>query len=154
MKKLKICLAASSGGHLEQILYLSKLGLEKEVFLVTEKTKYDLCTSIEKVYYVNQVNRKEKGVYKYLLQNARISRKILKEEKPDVIITTGVLAIIPLCLIGKLKGIKLIYIESFAKRNSGTLTGKLLYKFADLFIVQWEEMLNVYPKAVYAGSIY
>ena len=28
------------------------------------------------------------------------------------------------------------------------------YKFANLFIVQWREMLKMYPKAVYGGSIY
>ena len=51
-------------------------------------------------------------------------------------------------------GSKIIYIETFANRNSKTSTGKLVYKFADLFIVQWEEMLNLYPKAKLGGSIY
>lgn len=49
---------------------------------------------------------------------------------------------------------KLIYIESFAKVTSATQTGKLLYKFADRFYVQWESMLNVYPDAIYMGGIY
>ena len=46
------------------------------------------------------------------------------------------------------------FIETFANRNSKTATGKLVYKFADLFIVQWEEMLKLYPKAKLGGSIY
>ena len=54
----------------------------------------------------------------------------------------------------KIAGKRLIYIESFAKVTSATLTGKLLYKFADQFYVQWKSMLKVYPKAIYLGGIY
>ena len=75
-------------------------------------------------------------------------------EKPDVVICTGVLAMIPMCLIAKLARKKLIYIESFAKVTSPTETGKLLYKFADQFYVQWESMLSIYPKAIFLGGIY
>ncbi|MCH3953606.1 MAG: UDP-N-acetylglucosamine transferase subunit ALG14 [Leuconostoc mesenteroides] len=34
------------------------------------------------------------------------------------------------------------------------MTGKIVYHFADMFIVQWPEMKNIYPKALYLGSIY
>ena len=64
------------------------------------------------------------------------------------------LAIIPLALLMKLFRRKLIYIESFAKVTSKTLSGKLLYKYADQFYVQWEEMLKLYPNAIYKGGIY
>ena len=59
-----------------------------------------------------------------------------------------------MCLIGKLFKKKLIFIESFAKVNSPTLTGKLLYKFADQFYVQWEQMKEHYPNAIFKGGIY
>ena len=59
-----------------------------------------------------------------------------------------------MCVLGKILGSKIIYIETFANRNTKTATGKLIYRFADLFIVQWEEMLELYPKAVLGGSIY
>lgn len=75
-------------------------------------------------------------------------------ERPDVIITTGVLAMIPLSLLVKLFGGKLIYIESFAKVSSPTETGKFLYRFADQFYVQWEPMKQFYPDAIYLGGIY
>ena len=59
-----------------------------------------------------------------------------------------------MCSIGKIFGSKIIYIETFANINTKTITGRLIYKFADLFIVQWEEMLELYPKAVYWGWIF
>ena len=49
---------------------------------------------------------------------------------------------------------KIIYIESFARVDNASLTGKLFYKIADVFIVQWEELLKIYPKAIYGGGIF
>ena len=69
-------------------------------------------------------------------------------------VSTGVLAMIPMCLLIKAFGGKLIYIESFAKVTSPTQTGKFLYKFADKFYVQWEPMKQFYPKAECLGGIY
>ena len=47
-----------------------------------------------------------------------------------------------------------IYIESLAKVTTPTETGKLMYKYADQFYVQWEGMLEYYPNAIYKGGIY
>lgn len=154
MKKKKICLAASSGGHLEQVLMLKPLLKEYEGFILTEKTSYTFNVEGVRVYRILQVNRKEWTCFLKMFINAIYSFKIFIKEKPQVIICTGVLAMIPMCLIVKLFGGKLIYIESIAKSTSPTLTGKLLYKYADRFYVQWETMLDIYPKAVYKGNIY
>lgn len=153
-KKIKICFAASSGGHYEQLLMLKPLMEKYDSFVITEKTNYSAETKGEKIYYLNQVNRKEKKFIWTMIQNVWKSIGIYRKEKPDVIICTGVLAMIPICMISKMMGKELIYIESFAKVTSPTETGKLLYKFADRFYVQWESMLKFYPKAVYLGGIY
>lgn len=153
-KKIKICFAASSGGHYEQLMMLKPLMEEYDSFVVTEKTDYDAKAKGEKTYYMHQVNRREKNFVWRMLQNAILSLKIYMKEKPDVVICTGVLAMIPICLIPKLMGKKLVYIESFAKVTSPTETGKLLYKFADQFYVQWKSMQEIYPKATYLGGIY
>lgn len=134
-------------------MMLKPLMKQYDSIIVTEKTNYTNKTDI-KTYYMKQVNRKELMMPIYILMNIIKSIKIFCKEKPDVVISTGVLATIPICLIAKMKGKKLIYIESFAKTNSPTLTGKLLYKYADQFYVQWEEMLKVYPNAIYKGGIY
>ena len=59
-----------------------------------------------------------------------------------------------MCYIGKLFGKKVIFIESFGKRTSPTLSGRLVYPIASIFIVQWKTMLKFYPKAKYFGGIY
>ena len=153
MKK-KICFAASSGGHFEQLSMLQPLMDEYDSIVVTENTKYKSVIKGNKMYYLHQVNRKEKLMLFWMIINSIKSIKILLVEKPEVLITTGVLAMIPLSLLIKLFGKKLIYIESFAKVNSPTETGKLLYKYADQFYVQWESMKKFYPNAIYLGGIY
>lgn len=154
-KKKKICLISSSGGHFEQLLMLRKMSDNYDIFIVTEKTKYNKKDK-KITYYISQVNRKE---ILFLLKMILITVKsifIYLKEKPDVIISTGVLAAIPMMFIGHFFKKKVIYIESFAKIKSPTMTGKLIYKrhIADRFYVQWESMLEFYPNAIYKGGIY
>jgi UDP-N-acetylglucosamine:LPS N-acetylglucosamine transferase len=153
-KKAKVCFAASSGGHYEQLLMLKPLMEKYDSFVMTEETLYKTEIDGEKMYYMKQVNRKEKSFIPRMLVNTVRSIKIYQREKPDVVICTGVLAMIPICLIAKVHGKKLIYIESFAKVTSATLSGKLLYRFADQFYVQWPQMKKIYPNAIYLGGIY
>lgn len=152
--KQKICLAASLGGHLEEIARLTELGNHYDLYLVTEKGGFATLSFCNQVYYLNHINRKELlFIPKYIINFFR-SFYILIKEKPYSIISTGALATYPTCLLGKLLGKQIIYIESFARVNSASLTGKLMYRIADLFIVQWEEMLEIFPKAVYGGGIF
>lgn len=153
-KKLKICFAASSGGHYEQLMMLKPLMEKYESFIVTEKTLYKASVKEKKIYYMHQVNRRENMFTIWMLMNLVRSLFIMMRERPNVVITTGVLAMIPISLLVKLTGGKLIYIESFAKVTSPTKTGKLLYKFADQFYVQWEPMKKIYPNAIFLGGIY
>lgn len=153
-KILKIGFAASTGGHFEQLMMLKPMMDRHNSFIVTEKTAYTAAPDNIRVYYLKQVNRKELLFIPKMLNNIFRSMKILRRENPDAIICTGVLAMIPLCIMAKKKKKKLIYIESFAKVTSPTLSGKLLYKYADQFYVQWEQMLNVFPNAIYKGGIY
>lgn len=150
----KICFAASSGGHFEQLLMLKPLMDKYESFIITEKTLYNTTIENKKIYFMKQINRKEWSFPLKLIANAFKSLWIFIVQRPDVVITTGVLAMIPICLLAKLFRKKLIYIESFAKVTSPTETGKLLYKYADRFYVQWESMLEYYPNAICLGGIY
>ena len=155
MKNKKICLVSSSGGHFEQLLMLKDLEKDYNCFIVTEKTKYNSKDKKIK-YFLKQVNRKEFLFPFNMILNFIKSLYIFIKEKPNVIISTGVLAAIPMLFIGRAFKKKVIYIESFAKINSPTLTGKLIYKLniANKFYVQWKSMLDVYPNSIYKGGIY
>lgn len=151
---MKICFTASSGGHLEQLMMLYPLMGKYNSFILTERTLYDLDTKGINIYYVVQINRRESIFLMKFFILLFQTLKVFFKEKPDVIVSTGALATVPICLLGKLFKKKIVFIESFSKVNSPTITGKLIYKFADLFIIQWEELKEFYPNAIYGGGIY
>ena len=139
---------------MEQLMMLKPLMDKYDSFILTERTSYSVNTKGTKTYYVKQVNRREKGLLPKLLWDSVQSLRIFLREPPDAVICTGVLAVLPMCVICKLFRRKVIFIESFAKVTSATKSGEFVYKFADQFYVQWESMLKVYPKAIYLGGIY
>ncbi len=153
-RKLRVCFAASSGGHLLELMMLGPLMDQYDSFLVTEKTAYRAALKGMRCHCLLQVNRREWLCIPKLIINTFYSLAICLVEWPDVVVCTGVLATIPLCLLCKMFGKKLVFIESCAKVKTPTLTGKLLYHFADRFYVQWQELLEFYPKAIHVGGIY
>ena len=91
---------------------------------------------------------------KNLIRNTFLAIRVLKKEKPDLIISSGAAVAVPFFYLGKMMGAKLIYIDVFDRIDKPTMTGKMVYPIVDKFIVQWEEMKKVYPKAVNFGSIF
>lgn len=153
---MKVCLISSSGGHLEQLNQLQMIRKKYDTFLVTTDTKAARHIT-EKKYLIRDLSRKDTNIFKYskdFVVSAMEGIKILIKENPDLVITTGAGAVIPFCIFAKVMRKKLIYIESFARIETPNATGKLLYHIADKFIVQWEPLLEYFPKAIYGGWIY
>ena len=91
---------------------------------------------------------------KNLLKNTVVAWKVLRKEKPDLLISSGAAVAVPFFYLAKLMGKKLIYVEVYDRIDKPTLTGRLVYPIVDCFIVQWEEQKQVYKKAVNLGSIF
>ena len=91
---------------------------------------------------------------KNLIKNTFLAIKVLRKEKPNLIISSGAAVAVPFFWLGKLFGAKTIYIEVFDRIDKSTLTGKLVYPVTDKFIVQWDEMKEVYKKSENLGSIF
>lgn len=151
-KKLKVCLVGSSGGHLAHLYALKPFWQDKERFWVTfDKEDARSLLENEKVYNCHYPTNRN---IKNLIKNWKLAKKILKEEKPDIIISSGAAVAVPFFYVGKKYKAKTIYIEVFDRIDKGTLTGKLVYNKADVFIVQWEEQKKVYKKAINLGCIF
>ena len=153
-KNKKICYVASSGGHWEELMCISPLFSEFNSVFITEEGGQASDSNLSPLYLVPQINRKEKLFFFHFISLFKKTLKIIKMEKPDYIVTTGALIAFPFCLVGKVFGAKIIYLESFARIYSGSLTGKLCYPLADYFLIQWESLQRKYPKAVYVGGIF
>ena len=154
----RVLFISSTGGHLKELLQLKKMFNKYDSYLITEKTSSTLNLKKEygnKIGYLIYGSKDHMLVYPFkLLFNCFISLYYFIKFRPKYIITTGAHTAGPMCCIGKIFKSKIIYIETMANINEKTITGRLVYKFADLFIVQWESMLKLYPKAVYGGFIF
>lgn len=151
-ENLKICLVGSSGGHLTHLYMLKPFWKDKNRFWVTfDKEDARSLLENEKMYpCYYPTNRSLKA----LIKNTAIAWKVLRKEKPDLIISSGAAVAVPFFYLGKLMGAKLIYIEVFDRIDKPTVTGRLVYPIVDKFIVQWEEQKKVYSKAINLGSIF
>ena len=154
----KILFISSTGGHFQEMLQLKELFNKYDFHIITEKTKSNMYLQDKypkRVNYLIYGTKSNMLVYPFkLLANCFKSLYFYLKIKPKVIITTGAHTAGPMCCIGKIFGSKIIYIETFANIETKTVTGKIIYHFADLFIVQWKSMLKIYPKATYGGWIF
>ena len=125
--------------------------------IVTEKTKVDDSFKEEykdKISFLIYGTKKYPFIYIFkFIANCFISLYYFFRYQPEVVVTTGTHTAVPMCYIAKLFGKKVIFIETFANITTKTLSGKLVYPIADLFLVQWEEMLKLYPNAKYRGGL-
>lgn len=154
MKK-KICLVSSCGGHFMELMQLLPAIEGHDFYIVTEKNvaSKDMVEKYKHHYLVQQERKSISFLFKFAY-NIIASFFYLLIENPSIIITTGAGASYPTCKFGKLMGKKVIYVESFAKLDNKSVTGEMVYPFADYFFVQWEEMKKVYPHAIYHGTVY
>ena len=145
-------LVANNGGHLLQLCSLMNVWEKYESFWVTgNKPDASSLLGNEKIYY--GYTPTDRNIVN-LFRNIFLAVKIIFKEKPDVIVSTGAALAVPFCYVGKIFGCKVIYLESFAKINTPTLSGKMVYPISNLFLIQWESMRKHYPKAKYAGTVY
>ena len=155
--KTRVIFTSSAGGHYSELCELKELMERYNSFLITED--HEMMQEYKKVnksrsWYMPAGTKEH--LFKFLCNfpiNIFKSFKAFLKVRPDVVIATGAHTTVPICYIAKLFGKKVIFIETFANITTKTLSGKLVYPIADLFLVQWEDMLKLYPKAKYRGGL-
>lgn len=157
----KVMFIASTGGHLSELLQLSPIFKNYDYTLITEKTKSNTGLKSKhpgRVFYLipgTYTAFASKIIYPFkFIGNCIKSLYFFLKIKPDVVITTGAHNTVPMCYIAHIFKKKVIFIETFANSEGPTKSGKMVYPIADKFIVQWEDMLEFYPNAIYGGWIY
>ncbi|WP_332237870.1 PssD/Cps14F family polysaccharide biosynthesis glycosyltransferase [Sporolactobacillus sp. KGMB 08714] len=149
----KKVLISSTGGHWAQLNEILLRTKDKDgIQLITEKNKSN--AGRKDILFLKQQDRKSRKFPFIFLYNTFISLLYALKCRPKIVISTGAGATLPFLVFSKMMGSKIIFVESFAKIHSPTLTGKIVYRFADVYFVQWPEMLKIYPHAIYRGSLY
>jgi UDP-N-acetylglucosamine:LPS N-acetylglucosamine transferase len=146
-----VLLVGSSGGHLAQLLALRSWWGDRARTWVTFPTpdaKSQLAgEEVTWAYYPTTRNIPN------LVRNMGLAVRLLRKQKPSVILSTGAGVAVPFFLLGWVRGIPTVYLEVYDRIDSPTLTGRLCRPFARLFLVQWEEQRKFYPGSVVVGPL-
>ncbi|MET3528122.1 beta-1,4-glucuronosyltransferase WelK [Phenylobacterium koreense] len=152
--RLRICLAASGGGHIRQLLDLEPVWSRHDYFFVSEDTA--LSRSIAEKHPSRFVSHFALGQARLgspahmlggALRNFVESAKIMLAERPDILITTGAGAVFFSVLWARLLGAKVVMIESFARFHAPSVFGRMAAPFAHQKVVQSKELSSYWPDA-------
>jgi UDP-N-acetylglucosamine:LPS N-acetylglucosamine transferase len=147
-----VLLVCSSGGHLQQMLALRAAWQGySHVWVTFDKSDSRSLLRDERVAFAySPTNRNLKN----LLRNLVLAWRTLRVVRPRVLLTTGAGVAVPFAWIGRLRGVRIVYIESFTRIEGPSLTGRLVGPIADRSYVQWPELARVVRNARYAGNVF
>lgn len=155
MKK-KVMFICSAGGHLTEMLKIDRLFKKYDYVLVTERN--DISIKLKDKYNIDYLMYGSRYYpFKYIFvfsYNFLKSIYLFLKYKPDLVYTTGAHTCVVMCYIAKLFKKKIIFVEVFDRINNPTLSGRMVHRIADTFIVQHEEMLEKYEHSKYIGGVY
>jgi len=148
---MKICFAGSAGGHLSQLLKIASAWSGYEVCWITTTEVVRASLGEQgNVHVVGECNRQHPvRVLRVFLRCLRI----LRRERPDVVISTGAAPGCMAAILGHLAGAKVIWLDSITNVNRLSLSGRLVRPFADLFLVQWPALARKYRGVEYVGAV-
>jgi UDP-N-acetylglucosamine:LPS N-acetylglucosamine transferase len=145
-------LVASNGGHLLQLLQLADLWPPEQRHWVTFEGSDTLSLLAgERVTWAHcPTNRNIPN----FIRNLRLALPLVRRRNIQAIVTTGAGVGVPFAIAGRLLGVNVVYVESLARITSPSLTGRLIYPFADTFIVQWPGVQRFFKRAGFFGTVF
>jgi UDP-N-acetylglucosamine:LPS N-acetylglucosamine transferase len=153
-KRLKVCVGASAGGHMNQLLALlqtSKSWPDNETFYVTTLPQLaDKLETYGPTYVIGECNRLHPFRTLAVFVNAA---RVVLVERPDVVITTGALPMALVCIVARLLGARIVWVDSIANVEKLSMSGAMVRHFADLFVTQWPELTKKYKNVEYVGTL-
>jgi beta-1,4-N-acetylglucosaminyltransferase len=143
-------LVCNPGGHLMQMLALKSAWEDlPRVWVTLRAADSEALLRGEAAIFAHAPT--ERSITN-LLRNLWLSVGVVRRHRPDVLLSTGGGVTVPLFVIGKLIGARLIYVESLTRVNAPSLSGRLVYPFVDRFFVQWPEAATR-PRMEFVGGL-
>ena len=147
----RIALVGSSGGHLTHLLALRSVWETTDRFWVTFPTP-DAIERLagERVYWCHHPTNRN---LPNLARNTLLASRVLRKERPDLILSSGAAVAAPFAYLGRLQGSRFVFLEVVDRVASATLTGRLVEPAAAFVAVQWPEQARLYRKARVVGRV-
>jgi len=148
---VKLLLVCSSGGHLLLLHQLRPWWEKHERSWVTfRKTDAETLLDGERIDWAFHPTQRSLG---NLARNLRVAWRVLRRERPDVIVSTGAGVAFPFFLLAKPLRIKTVFVEAYERLDRASLTGRLCYPICDLMVLQWEQQRRFYPRGELVGAL-
>ncbi len=148
---MKALLVSSSGGHLLLLHQLRPWWVEQDrVWVSFRKTDVESLLAGERVIWAFHPTQRN---LLNLARNTRLAWRVLRRERPDIVVSTGAGVALPFFVLARLLRIKTVYVEAYERVDSASLTGRLCYPLSHLFVLQWEEQRKLYPKGEVIGAL-
>lgn len=149
---MKLLLACTSGGHFSTMNSLRTFWcVHDRVWVTDTRGNTQSLRDKEKVYWLPYQAPRD---FLAFLKNLPATFRILIDEKPDVVVSTGASISVNFAIAAKLLRIRLIFIESLSRSEKLSLSGQVVYFFADEFYVQWPTLAERLPKAIFKGAVF
>lgn len=147
-----VLLVCSTGGHLLQLVALREAWADRTRAWVTfDKSDARSLLRGERVVHAHgPTNRNLPN----LLRNLRLARRLVSDLRPKVVVTTGAGVAVPFAWIARLRGAKVVYVESFTRIDGPSLSCRLIAPVATRIYAQWPELADSYRRALYRGNVF
>jgi beta-1,4-N-acetylglucosaminyltransferase len=148
----EILLVCSCGGHLLQLVALRPAWQEfTRAWVTFDKSDARSLLADERVSYAHgPTNRSIKN----LIRNVVVAWRVVGRTRPKVVMTTGAGIAVPFAWIGRLRGAKVVYVESLSRIDAPSLSYRLIAPIASKRYVQWPELAEALPGTTFAGNVF
>ena len=148
----ELLLVCSSGGHLQQLYALRPAwdGFTRVWVTFDRSDSRSLLADEDVVHAHGPTNRSVRA----LLLNLALATRMLVRARPRAILTTGAGVAVPFVWVGRLLGVRVVYVESATRIESPSLSLRLARPFVSHLYVQWPELQAALPDAHYRGSVF
>jgi beta-1,4-N-acetylglucosaminyltransferase len=146
---MKLLLVCTSGGHFATMRSLESFWSHHErAWVCDRKADTEVLTAGEQVHWLSYQAPRDLLA---MVTNLPATLSILRQERPDLILSTGASVAVNFCFVAKFLGVRFAYVESISRSHNLSLSGRLVYQVCDEFYVQWPELCQKYPKATFKG---
>jgi UDP-N-acetylglucosamine:LPS N-acetylglucosamine transferase len=149
---VRALLVASAGGHLQQLIWMAPWWRQHDRLWVTFDTldARGMLAGERIVFAAHPTNRSVGNA----VRNLRLARRVLAEERPDVVVSTGAGVAVPFLLAARVAGVATVFVEPFDRVDGPSLTGRLVAPMVDCVVLQRREQLAFHPRGVLLGPVH
>jgi UDP-N-acetylglucosamine:LPS N-acetylglucosamine transferase len=134
----KVMAVASGGGHWVELRRIMPAFAGSEVVYVSTEPLADADLAPARYYAVRNVTRRNRLGFAVIVRQIW---RVLRAERPELVITTGAApGLVALLLAKLLCGSRTVWIDTVANSEKMTLSGRLARPVADAWLVQWPHL--------------